>query len=191
MFKSNHGVTLTVLVVTIIIMLILAAVTMSININTNKSVELKELVVNMELIKTSAQGFSDRYLGTEEEDKLPGFTPTYINTLMGTLIGTTQEEDVPAQISQYWRQLDADAFKEMGIDIKLDGEEAYFVDYASMDVAYVKSTIPVNGTYPGIVTKNSKSSVPGSGGSGSVINGEKVVYFYDQIKNLKADDVAN
>lgn len=175
MFKNNHGVTLTILVITIIIMLILAAVTMSININTSKTIDLKELVVNMELIRTSAQGYADRYVGTEGDiENLPGINSSYVNGIMGTLIGSTHEDDDAIELSTYWFLLDQEALDTMGLDIKLQEHEAYFVDYKTMEVAYVKSTTPVNGTYPGITTKD-----------------EKVLYFYDQIKNLKADDIGN
>lgn len=174
MLKNNRGVTITALVVTLIIMLILAAVTMTITINTSKTVDLKELVSNMELIRTSAQGYSDRYLDSDPS-QLPGVHNSTVTNIMGTLIGTTTSgEGEAVEISEYWYQLDEAALKEMSIDIKLKDDEAYFIDYQSNEVAYVKSTIPVDGSYPGVTTTSGK-----------------IVYFYSQIKSLKADQVGN
>lgn len=176
MLRNNHGLTITILVITVIIMLILAAVTMSININTNKGVELKTLVTNMEMIRTSAQGFSDRYKGIDDT-KLPGTRETErgsINNVIGLIIGYTQGEDENAvKISPYWYLLDQDALNAMNVDIQLEGDERYMVDYENMEVVYVKSLELTDGIYPGIIRKSDK----------------KVLYFYDQLKNVKIDDV--
>ncbi len=172
MLRNNHGLTITILVITVIIMLILAAVTMSININTNKSVELKTLVTNMEMIRTSAQGFSDRYKGIDNT-KLPGTNNGYTNQIIGKIIGDTEGTDDPTQISAYWYLLDQDALNAMNVDIQLEGGERYFVDYENMEVVYVKSLEMTNNYYPGVIRKSDK----------------KVLYFYEQIKSLKIDDV--
>ena len=47
------------------------------------------------------------------------------------------------------------------------------VDYENMEVVYVKSLELTDGIYPGIIRKSDK----------------KVLYFYDQLKNVKIDDV--
>ena len=175
MLRSNKGITLTILVITIIIMIVLAAVTMSINIGTSKTVDVKVVVANMELIKQSAQSIADKYFDNEVSGiTLPGIKNYESDSIVNKLMEEIYEEGTELIISQYWYRLDNSALKEMNIDIELNGDEAYFVDYQNMDVAYVKSKTISNGKYPGFRDRNGN-----------------YLYFYSQLKNIKSDQLGN
>ena len=175
MLRNNKGITLTILVVTIIVMLILAAVTMSININTNKTVDLKAVVANMELIRNAAQAYSDKYFDNEVEGViLPGTKNGSTDAIIQRLLQEIYEEGTEMEVSQYWYKLDNEALKQMNIDIELFDDEAYFVDYNSMNVAYIKHSELEDNKYPGFRDRN--------------VN---YLYFYDQLKNLKTDQLGN
>ena len=77
MVKNEKGITLMILVVTIIVIIILAGVVMSINMNLNKSVELKEVLANMEMIRTAAAPYRDKYIGDTVIEEVEGEIDIY------------------------------------------------------------------------------------------------------------------
>ncbi len=183
MYKNNKGITLTILVITIVIMLILATITMSINININKTVDLKTIVANMELIKTAAQAYADKYFeGTSADGEdiinseitLPGIKNGISQSIITRLLNEIRLEDEEIVVSNYWYMVDNDALKTMNIDLTLNGNERYFIDYKNMNVAYIKDTNLKNNKYPGFIDRNGH-----------------YLYFYEQLKNVKTDQLGN
>lgn len=176
MLRKENGVTMTILVVTIIVLLILASVIMALNLNLNKTVDLKEITSNLELIKMTASDYRTKYLENEDPDNpsgnFPGEHCDEGNIIGDLLIYSGQE----GAISKYWYKIDKEALKEMNLDITLKDNEAYLVDYSSLNVAYIKdeNQKDENNCYKGILKKDGNYA-----------------YFYNEIKNLKTDDIAD
>ena len=199
MIKKENGVTLTILLVTIVIMIILAGVIMSISMSLTKTSEIKEIVVNMELIRGVASDYRNKYLDDSEieRDDNNNITSIKVSTkFIGTKEDPHQANSIIQQLLRstyldseflnllsqekgwYWYRLDKTDLDKMGLNnIDLDNE-AYLVNYYDLDVAYCKTTLDDSNRYKGIKSKQK--------------NGEtKYVYFYEGLKNLKTDEMSN
>ena len=192
MTKNERGITLMILVVTIIVILILAGVVMSINMNINKSVDLKEIVANMELIKSVGTQYRDKYIDETiiEKNETDG-TVTYhlpkqfvgtheVALNQGTMINNLlrfggKEQETLLETSNYWYRLEQKDLDEFKLDIKLNNEY-YFLNYSTLSVAYCKDEKD-GSQYKGVKIKKN--------------NREKYVYFYDDLKNVKTREVRN
>lgn len=155
MTKNEKGITLMILIITIIVILILAGVVMSINMSLNKSIDLKEIVSNMELIKASASMYREKYIDETviEKNEENGTTTYYLpeqfvgiqesGATQGTIINSLlryggKSSETLLDSANYWYRLDQDALDKMNIDIKLNNEY-YFVNYSTLSVAYCKA----------------------------------------------------
>lgn len=192
MLKNEKGITITILIVTIIVMLILAGVIMSINMSLNKSADLKEIVSNMELIRSSASIYRDKYIDetvTKEEDGITTYTisdkfigtKTNINnTSTDTMykLLSYSNKSMLGDVPYYWFELSQDDLDTLGIDITLNNDK-YFVNYKTLSVAYCKNEKDEQSNYKGILARKDGRK------------NEKYYYFYEDIKNLKTDEVRN
>lgn len=193
MLKNEKGITLTILVVTIIVMLILAGVIMSINMNLNKEADLKEIVSNMELIRSAASIYRDKYIDetvtTEGDDgvKIYTISDKFIGTK--TNINNTSTDTMYKLLSYsnksmlgdepyYWFELSQDDLNTLGIDITLNNDK-YFVNYKTLSVAYCQNERDEQSNYKGILARKDGRK------------NEKYYYFYEDVKNLKTDEVRN
>lgn len=176
MLRKENGVTVTILVVTIIVLLILAYVIMALNLNLNKTVDLKEITSNLELIRMTASDYKAKYLEDEDPDNPSGNFPGEHCSMDGMIGELLNYSGQTGAVSKYWYKIDKVALEEMNIDITLKDNEAYLVDYNSLNVAYVKDEKEKdeNNFYKGILKKDGNYA-----------------YFYDEIKNLKTDDIAD
>ncbi len=184
MLKNEKGVTITILVVTIVVLLILASVVMSINMGLNTTVNLKQVVSNMEIIKSTASQYRAKYLEDTVTDEIGNVTvsdkfigkhcdPTSNRTVISKLLaykGSTE-------ISDYWFELNYENIEELSKEIKIEKDDLYFINYENLDVAYCKNIKEVSKNkeyYQGIKTKAGVYK-----------------YFYEDLKNLKTDEVGN
>lgn len=200
MIKKENGVTLTILLVTIVIMIILAGVIMSISMSLTKTSDLKEIVANMELIRAVASDYRNKYLDESEiirdsnsnniteikpSAKLKGTNedPTSASSTIQLLLRSTYtDSEFMNLISQekrwYWYKLDKTDLDTMGLGSIELNNEVYLVNYYDLDVAYCKSTLDDNNRYKGIKSKGKDGKT-------------KYVYFYEDLKKLKTDEMSN
>ncbi len=204
MVKNEKGITLMILVVTIIVIIILAGVVMSINMNLNKSVELKEVLANMEMIRTAAAPYRDKYIGDTVEEKVTDkdnvesiiyhisdkFIGEHLDPknseMMNSLLNYAGEDTITPD-AHYWFKLDKEALEKLNINLKTtnsgkDGEDVYFINYSELEVGYCKNKKDDRGYYVGIKVRKR------FGGSADPIK-EKYVYFHKTLKDVKTREV--
>ena len=198
--KNQKGITLVALVVTIIVLLILAGVVMSINMNLNKSVELKEVLANMEMIRTAAAPYRDKYIGDTVIEEVEGEIDIYhisdkfigehvdpINSeMMNSLLNYAGEDTITSD-AHYWFKLDKEALEKLNINLETtnsgkDDEDVYLINYSKLEVGYCKNKKDDRGYYVGIKVRKR------FGGSADPIK-EKYVYFYKTLKDVKTKEV--
>lgn len=200
MVKNEKGITLMILVVTIIVIIILAGVVMSINVNLNKSVELKEVLANMEMIRTAAAPYRDKYIGDTVIEEVEGEIDIYHisdkfigehvdpknSEMMNSLLNYAGEDTITSD-AHYWFKLDKEALEKLNINLETnksgkDGEDVYFINYSKLEVGYCKNKKDDRGYYVGIKVRKR------FGGSADPIK-EKYVYFYKTLKDVKTREV--
>lgn len=207
MVKNEKGVTLMILVVTIIVIIILAGVVMSINMNLNKSVELKEVLANMEMIRTAAAPYRDKYKGdtVEEEvtdkDNVKSTIYHISNKFVGEHLEPKNSEmmnlllnyaglDTITEDAHYWFKLDKEALEKLNINLETSKtennveaeEDLYFINYSNLEVGYCKNKKDDRGYYIGIKARKR------FGNSNDPIK-ERYVYFYNTLKDVKTREV--
>ena len=200
MVKNEKGITLMILVVTIIVIIILAGVVMSINMNLNKSVELKEVLANMEMIRTAAAPHRDKDIGDTVIEEVEGEIDIYHisdkfigehvdpknSEMMNSLLNYAGEDTITSD-AHYWFKLDKEALEKLNINLETtnsgkDDEDVYLINYSKLEVGYCKNKKDDRGYYVGIKVRKR------FGGSADPIK-EKYVYFYKTLKDVKTKEV--
>lgn len=203
MVKNEKGVTLMILVVTIIVIIILAGVVMSINMNLNKSVELKEVLANMEMIRTAAAPYRDKYIGDTVEETKEGESTVYHisnkfigehldpkdNEIMSSLLNYSSKDTI-TEDAHYWFKLDKEALEKLNINLETtktgkngeDEEDIYLINYSKLEVGYCKNKKDDRGYYVGIKVRKR------FGNRNDPIK-EKYVYFYEDLRDVKTREV--
>ena len=200
MTKNEKGITMMILVVTIIVILILAGVVMSINMNLNKTVELKEVIANMEIIKTAATPYRDKYIGDtviiqqgtgDDREVIHQISKEFIgeykhpkNSEINKLLSYA-EMDTISDTAYYWFQLKKEDLEKLNVNIKTNNsneDDLYFINYDSLEVAYCKDKKDDHGNYIGIKVRKRFN------GTGGALR-EKYLYFYKDLKDVKTKEV--
>lgn len=196
MLKNEKGVTLMILVVTIIVIIILAGVVMNINMSLNKSVELKEVLANMEIIRTAATPYRDKYIEdtivSEDEEKNKTYTISdkFIGVHMDPKTSEINEllnysqKDTISEAAQYWFKLNKENLEKLNVNISIDNGDIYFINYNDLEVGYCKEQKDDNNRHIGIKARKRF----GDGSSSDPVK-EKYVYFYSILKDVKTREM--